>query len=154
MNINILGTDVDVTLIHREDDSRFAKDLEISGLSDFSVNKIKVLNHLSDSVESDDALMEDLVAVEKRVLLHEIAHMSLFLSGLDDQSRNEQLCDWLSIQIPKMMKAWEEGCRIIDNTHAQEMLKGILDSKDAKRKKGKIKDEQQSRSVDTDIEKP
>lgn len=55
----------------------------------------------------------------KRTLRHEIIHAFLNESGLQGDSsvpecgwaRNEEMVDWIAIQFPKMIKAFEEaGC--------------------------------------------
>ena len=48
---------------------------------------------------------------KKNVIRHEINHAFMYESGLDihsDWGRNEQLIDWLAIQIPKIMKIYTE----------------------------------------------
>lgn len=54
----------------------------------------------------------------RKLLRHEIIHAFLFESGLgecanwnDSTIHNEQMVDWIAIQFPKMLKAFEEaGC--------------------------------------------
>ena len=53
----------------------------------------------------------------KRILRHEIIHAFLNESGLQDDSSNidcgwavnEEMVDWIAIQFPKMVKAFEEA---------------------------------------------
>jgi len=45
---------------------------------------------------------------EKEVIRHELIHAFFFESGLDDLARNEQLVDWIAVQFPKMLKAFQE----------------------------------------------
>ena len=42
------------------------------------------------------------------VLRHEIIHAFFIESGLEDYNSNEQLVNWIAIQFPKMIKAFEE----------------------------------------------
>ena len=44
----------------------------------------------------------------KEVLRHEIIHAFFSEAGLDDYSANEQLVNWLAIQLPKIKKVCEE----------------------------------------------
>jgi len=46
------------------------------------------------------------------VIRHELIHAFLFKSGLDacaEWARNEEMVDWLAIQFPKLMKAFQEA---------------------------------------------
>lgn len=58
----------------------------------------------------------DLVAYQRKVIRHEIIHAFLYESGLDNNSlsggawaKNEEMVDWLSIQAPKIFKAFREA---------------------------------------------
>ena len=44
----------------------------------------------------------------KEVIRHELVHAFLFESGLDEYARNEQLVDWIAVQVPKMNAVFEE----------------------------------------------
>lgn len=48
---------------------------------------------------------------KKKITRHEIIHAFLFESGLDFNSwgRNEEFVDWLALQFPKIIKAFEEA---------------------------------------------
>ena len=46
--------------------------------------------------------MEDKMKRYREVMRHEIIHAFFSEAGLDDYSDNEQLVNWLAIQIPKM----------------------------------------------------
>lgn len=52
----------------------------------------------------------------KKTLRHEIVHAFLFESGLNGSTscgrawaKNEEMVDWMAIQGPKLIKAWEES---------------------------------------------
>lgn len=54
----------------------------------------------------------DVVPEEKRILRHEIIHGFLYESGLDANSNwgtDEELVDWIALQFPKMLKAFQEA---------------------------------------------
>lgn len=53
----------------------------------------------------------DVGPVEKRLLRHEIIHGFLYESGLDANSTwgtDETLVDWIALQFPKMLKAFND----------------------------------------------
>lgn len=60
--------------------------------------------------------VKDLVAYQKKVLRHEIVHAFLYESGLWQNAygskcwaKNEEMIDWMAIQIPKIQKAYKEA---------------------------------------------
>lgn len=58
------------------------------------------------------------IPISKKVLRHEVIHGFLYESGLWNNSgnveawgRSEEITDWIAIQFPKMLKAFQEvGC--------------------------------------------
>ena len=57
-----------------------------------------------------------MVAYQHKVIRHEIVHAFLYESGLDVNSlsggawaKNEEMVDWMAIQIPKILKAFQEA---------------------------------------------
>ena len=104
MTINILGTDYTIQTKKRSKDKRLD---EMDGFCDDSVKKI-VLAHLEPEPDSK----QDLEAVRRKILRHEIVHAFLCESGLAENSvwaQNEELVDWIAIQGPKLWKAWQEA---------------------------------------------
>lgn len=107
MKVNILGTDY---LLEREmtekDDQRLS---EMYGLTDYSAKVIK-----TSAIDRDDDSVEDLEYVKKKILRHEIIHAFFSESGLGECSeyaQNEEMVDWIAIQMPKIVKACKEaGC--------------------------------------------
>ena len=108
--VNILGTEYKVLILNEDDDPKLKK---ADGYMDQSVNKIVVVNPVK-----DDMSIEDLESYKKKVLRHEIIHAFLYESGLwnnsssiDGWARAEEMTDWIAIQFPKMLKAFQEvGC--------------------------------------------
>ena len=91
--VHILGTRYSIRIID-EDDYRY--DREADGWCDQSV--------------------KDLVAYQKKVLRHEIVHAFLYESGLWQNAygskcwaKNEEMIDWMAIQIPKIQRAYKEA---------------------------------------------
>ena len=87
--VHILGTRYSISIID-EDDYRYDKQ----------------------SAES----VKDLVAYQKKVLRHEIVHAFLYESGLWQNAygskcwaKNEEMIDWMAIQIPKIQRAYKEA---------------------------------------------
>lgn len=54
--------------------------------------------------------MENIGLYKDKVCRHEIIHAFLYESGLDVESwaRNEEIVDWLALQIPKMVRIFKE----------------------------------------------
>ena len=106
--VHILGTRYSIRIID-EDDYRY--DREVDGWCDPSVKEILIFNY-KQSAES----VKDLVAYQKKVLRHEIVHAFLYESGLWQNAygskcwaKNEEMIDWMAIQIPKIQRAYKEA---------------------------------------------
>jgi len=111
MKVNVLGTEYETYRRNAAED----KKLETrDGYMDSSTKEIVISN-----LESDDDSKRDLESYIKSVLRHEIIHAFLYESGLDVCSKNEydswavneEMVDWIAIQFPKILKAFQEvGC--------------------------------------------
>lgn len=107
---HILGVPYKILIIE-EGDYRY--DREADGWCDFSTKEILVFNFKQDRYSQ-----RDLIAYQHKVIRHEIIHAFLYESGLDVNSlevkswaKNEEMVDWMAIQIPKILKAFKEvGC--------------------------------------------
>lgn len=106
--VNILGTPYSIVVIPKGD---YRYDKEADGYMDPSVKKIFLYN-FAQSLGS----VQDLVGYQKKVLRHEIVHAFLYESGLWQDSygskcwaQNEEMVDWLAIQVPKIHKAFKEA---------------------------------------------
>ena len=108
--VTVLGTRYKILVIE-EEDYRFNR--EADGWCDPQVKEILIFNYRQ-SAES----VKDLRAYQKKVLRHEIVHAFLYESGLWQNSygskcwaQNEEMIDWMAIQIPKIQRAYKEaGC--------------------------------------------
>lgn len=106
MKVNVLGADYDIIELS-------ANQIEgKAGETDFYTKEIK-LSDLSDTCA--ESMTINMSAFKKDVLKHEIIHAFLFESGLDMQSgeteswaQNETMVDWIALQFPKMLKAFQE----------------------------------------------
>ncbi|NSC35169.1 hypothetical protein [Roseburia intestinalis] len=106
--VHILGTRYSIRIID-EDDYRY--DRETDGWCDPSVKELLIFNY-KQSAES----VKDLVAYQKKVLRHEIVHAFLYESclwqnayGSKCWAKNEEMIDWMAIQIPKIQRAYKEA---------------------------------------------
>jgi hypothetical protein len=107
MKANILGTEYNIVELPADqlegkagDTDFYAKEIRLSDLSDTCVENMTV----------------NIEAFKRDVLKHEIIHAFLFESGLDMQSgeteswaQNETMVDWMALQFPKMLKAFQEA---------------------------------------------
>lgn len=102
LKANILGTEYKVSIKNRSEDAKLTTR---DGYTDFSVKKIVVRDVES---EKDENSVEDISAYLKEVMRHETIHALFYESGMDDWASDEQLVDYLAIQIPKICKVWKE----------------------------------------------
>lgn len=107
-DINILGTIYKVNAKTDEEDRRLEDN---EGYCDTTSKKI-IIRHLTKEQLSENDNCEKLDIWYNQVLRHEMIHAFLFESGLHHQSNtewaiNEEMIDWMAIQMPKIMKAYE-----------------------------------------------
>ena len=117
MKVNILGTDYEIIKRKYDEDEVFDR-RSLSGYCDGYQKKI-VYCDMSTYKGWEHEEAETVERCEKEVIRHEIVHAFFNESGLQDCSficdgawaKNEEMIDWLAIQIPKIHKAYEEaGC--------------------------------------------
>ena len=107
MKVNVLGTLYRIIERSEAEDQRLK---DSSGYCDSSTKEIVL------DIPADDPMNKgDLEEVKKVVLRHEIIHAFLCESGLDcnscsvtDWATNEEMVDWIAIQFPKILKAFDE----------------------------------------------
>lgn len=101
--INILGTKYEITA-----DTRLCN-TDFDGICKNYVKSIQ-LRKPEDMLDDDSVESEKQIRYEE-ILRHELVHAFFFENGLDEYSENEQLVNWIAIQFPKMVKAFQEaGC--------------------------------------------
>lgn len=98
MHIKILGTDYNF----KEDKSII--DMNCDGLCK-TYSKEILIRPIEDMLCSNDGI-EDKKKRYREVARHELIHAFFSESGLDEYSNNEQLVNFLAIQIPKMNDAF------------------------------------------------
>ena len=97
MKVNVLGTEY--TLI----DAAIA---DKDGYCDTSI-KLCVIDKMENKGEN---AKKNLQEYKKTVKRHELIHAFLYESGMDGcccWAENEEMVDWLAIQFPKMLKAFQ-----------------------------------------------
>ena len=105
MKVNVLGTEYSVIEANEGTDKGLVgKD----GYCDTSIKECVV----DEMAYTDPNQKKNLPEYKKQVIRHELIHAFAYESGLDvcsDWAKNEELVDWLAIQFPKMLKAFEEA---------------------------------------------
>lgn len=103
MNVNVLGTVYRIKYVPSLDGR--------GGETDFYTKEIRIS-------EQEDVPAEfktdNLKEMQRHVLRHELIHAFLFESGMDQSSAaheawavNEEMIDWMAIQMPKIMAAYD-----------------------------------------------
>ena len=104
MKINILGTQYQL----RYETATDAKKIENSNGYIEPYSKEMVISKFIE----DGTTINNLEDFEKKVIRHEIIHAFLQESGLSCNSgwaTNEEMIDWIALQFPKLVKAFEEA---------------------------------------------
>lgn len=113
--IHILGECYKIRFVKYEDDV-YLKDNALCGYCDLVEREIIVA--FSDTVpDREGESLTVHILSEQKTLRHEIVHAFFMESGLDSDSvslnsawaRNEEMVDWIAIQGPKIVKAWQEA---------------------------------------------
>lgn len=103
--LDILGTEYTLVYKELEEDVYLQENKGIEAYTDYEDKKIVFnLGYMSDKELSIDG------GYHKATIRHEIVHAFLYESGLDvcsEWARNEEMVDWIAIQLPKMIKAMD-----------------------------------------------
>lgn len=110
--VNILGTEYKVFDETQEENGKLENR---EAYCDPSVKEIHCVS-IPHGAEDKDSAMVNLAEVKKQTLRHEIVHAFFYESGLhicavvidDSWATNEEMVDWIAIQFPKILKAYEE----------------------------------------------
>lgn len=110
MEVNILGETYKIENLDRGEDETLISG-DVGGYCDSTSRRIVVRN-IEEGYEVDNR-----ETLTRRNLRHEIIHAFLYESGLGDNfehrglGHEETMVDWIALQFPKIMKAFEEtGC--------------------------------------------
>lgn len=106
MKVNILGTEYTIENMSRSE----CKTLEeCDGFCDKTSKRIVI------KMKDENSDLDNFEEYRKKVTRHEIIHAFLFESGLHENFRHpeyghdETTVDWIAVQFPKMLKAFEEA---------------------------------------------
>lgn len=110
MKVNILGVDYKIFFKKEEQDIKLENH---NGYIDHTLKEI-VIKDLKD-LQKDERALGNLNLIMKQNLRHEIIHGFFYESGLwfntssvENWATNEEMVDWISIQFPKILKAFKE----------------------------------------------
>jgi len=104
MIVNILGTDYEIVKQTEKENPKLA---DASGLCEIYSKQIII----KDYDHADSEILDNIEVYDKETLRHEIIHAFFAESGLrsnSDYAENEELVDWIAIQFPKILKAFQE----------------------------------------------
>lgn len=110
--VDVLGVMYDVLFRNQDDDKRL---IECEGFCDKTTKTIVVDNFSGG--ESSNLGFGDKDSYISDIVRHEMVHAFLNESGLQSSSewaRNEEAIDWISLQLPKMVKAMSSFLNITD----------------------------------------
>lgn len=115
MKLNILGTEYSVAMFAYDERPEFKKN-SIDGFCD-SISKEIIICDMKTYPGYEEENPGYLNIVEKQILRHEIVHAFFNESGLQDSclqysggwAKNEEMVDWIALQAPKLLKAFEEA---------------------------------------------
>ena len=107
--ITILGTKYKIYFKNDKEEPRLEKNW---GITDCHTKEI----YIHDDIERETKeSCKNLIDFKNKVIRHEILHAFLYESGLRENSdnvpawaENEEMVDWFAIQIPKIVKIYEE----------------------------------------------
>ncbi len=101
MKVNVLGAEYSFIT-----DSDYLKKINADGVCK-EYDKEIVIKAPTDYLEAD-ASSDAKVLRRREVIRHEIIHAFFGESGLEEYNSDEQLVNWLAVQFPKILKAFEE----------------------------------------------
>lgn len=113
MTVDVLGTPYSIEFFDYDEKPYFKKNMA-DGYCD-NVTKEIVMCNIQTYPGYADETPEYCRMIEKATLRHEIVHAFFNESGLCSSSlgyggawaKNEEMVDWIALQFPKMMKAFE-----------------------------------------------
>lgn len=117
MKVNILGTEYEI-IVKAYDEEKSFKERGIDGYCDY-YSKVIVVCDLNTNDKWNDETQETRDICMRLTTRHEIVHAFLAESGLtfnafvpqQSWAVNEEMVDWIALQLPKIHKACEEaGC--------------------------------------------
>ena len=105
MEINILGTNYEIKKLSESDYPKL-KTLDANGLAELYSKQLIINSEMNRQTGNEYANFE---GYENKTIRHEIIHAFFHESGLVDYCQDEDLVNWLALQAPKMIKAFQEA---------------------------------------------
>ena len=113
--VHVLGVEYSIIKKNYDDDPAFSEN-SWDGYVDYAQKTIVYCN-MKTYPDWDKKPDSVILIWEKQTLRHEITHAFLEESGLSDSSlrysagwaKNEEMVDWIAIQFPKMLSAFQEA---------------------------------------------
>ena len=135
MKVNVLGTEYEVIFDTLAENKRYK---ECGGYSDLYQKEIHVRRYKDTDADLDEMSLpnKSMKMFEEKSLRHELVHAFMYESGLDVNSHNieawardEEMIDWMAIQMPKIMKAYESvtNKNVIDAHYIDEEKPAIIE---------------------------
>lgn len=94
MKIKILGTEYDISIVNKTEDSRLE---ECAGICDCTDKTILIgTGYNTDLGKPSESV--------KKTIKHELVHAFLYESGL---AENEEIIDWIALQLDKIVEAYQ-----------------------------------------------
>ena len=111
--VDILGTRYRIE-VHKISNDNYLKDNKFDGYCS-EYEKLIVISDVTEKDFFGETTEIERINVEKSILRHEIVHAFLNESGLSANTaqyscgwaKNEEMVDWISIQIPKIVEAYK-----------------------------------------------
>jgi len=104
LKVNILGTEYEILKVSENEYPKLST-MEANGLCEVFSKEIIIDSKMNPNSGKEFARFEEF---EKKVLRHEIVHAFFHESGLVDYTNDEDLVNWIALQFPKMLKAFNE----------------------------------------------
>jgi len=105
LKVNILGVEYEILQMSEEEFPKL-KAMNSSGLAELYDKKL-IIN--KNNYISREETYDNLEEYAKKVIRHEIVHAFFHEAGLMDYCKDEQLVDWMALQIPKISKVFIEA---------------------------------------------
>lgn len=102
--VNVLGTEYKIRKVTEEEYPKL-KTMDANGLAELYSKELIINSQMDDSGKAFAKFDE----FEKKVVRHEIVHAFFHESGLNDYCNDENLVDWMAMQVLKIIKAFQDA---------------------------------------------
>lgn len=103
--VNILGQDYKIKFCNEEEFPKLNL-LDANGLAELYSKEIIINSGIQNG--GNDKVLDNISSYENKVIRHEIIHCFFHEAGLTEYCYDEQLVEWLAIQLPKMAKSMND----------------------------------------------